>query len=386
MDVSANIPERTAIAIVGGGLAGWAVAEALGESARDAVLLDAGATLGAELDASLGIARAGSVLSFARLAAGHATPLAAACAAAGRRNRIRLEALAAQAPRLELGAGVVRFAAPDEADELRRSTALLRDWGYSVRDDAPASFALQPPARFVYAAANADDRIVDVRALIEALARRARAAGLRVAAPAHVARLEDEKEVLLTTRTGTLRAEIVVVATGAALPQLVPFCRFKIVGMRAQWLRAASPAALARHPQAWLAADGYELYRWHADGDVTLSGSRRLPVQRELGARPGTSPEVQELLEANWREIDSHGASTKTTDVPVQARGAAVQSVSCDGLPLAGPVPGHPRVLVAGGFGTNTPGLALAAGEVVAQLIQSGRAEHAAPFAPRRFL
>jgi glycine/D-amino acid oxidase-like deaminating enzyme len=70
----------------------------------------------------------------------------------------------------------------------------------------------------------------------------------------------------------------------------------------------------------------------------------------------------------------------------VLARGAAVQSVSCDGLPLAGPVPGHPRILIAGGFGTNTPGLALAAAEVVAQLIAHGRAVHAAPFTPRRFL
>jgi glycine/D-amino acid oxidase-like deaminating enzyme len=184
----------------------------------------------------------------------------------------------------------------------------------------------------------------------------------------------------VVTSLGTLRAEIAIVATGASLPQLVSFCRFKIIGMRAQWLRTAASAARGSEPVAWSAARGHETYRWLGDGSVILSGSRHLPVQRELGARDGTTPEVQALLEDNLREIEPG------TLAVVRARGAAIQSVSCDGLPLAGPVPGHPRLLVSGGFGTNTPGLALAAGEAIAELVRTGRAAHAAAFSPRRFL
>ena len=104
-----------------------------------------------------------------------------------------------------------------------------------------------------------------------------------------------------------------------------------------------------------------------------------LPVQREL--EPAThEPRGEALLEANLQEF------APAAKLVVHERGSAVQSVSCDGLPLAGPVPGHPRILVMGGFGLDTPGLSLAAAEVVAQLIRTGRAEHAAPFSPRRFL
>jgi glycine/D-amino acid oxidase-like deaminating enzyme len=58
----------------------------------------------------------------------------------------------------------------------------------------------------------------------------------------------------------------------------------------------------------------------------------------------------------------------------------------CDGLPLAGAVPGRSRLLVLGGFGVNSPGWAHVAAEVVADLVLHGRATHALPFSPRRFL
>jgi glycine oxidase len=138
--------------------------------------------------------------------------------------------------------------------------------------------------------------------------------------------------------------------------------------------------ARSAEPLGWTDAEGHELWRAHGDGGVTVSGSRMLPVERELAPRGGTSPEVQALLESNLREFP-HLAAHR-----IDARGAAVQAVPCDVLPLVGPVPGRPRVLVLAGFGRNSPGLALVAAEVVAQLLLSGRADHATAFSPRRFL
>jgi glycine/D-amino acid oxidase-like deaminating enzyme len=111
---------------------------------------------------------------------------------------------------------------------------------------------------------------------------------------------------------------------------------------------------------------------------VWVSGSRHLPVARELGAREGTSPEVQRLLEANLHELEpSHR---------VNERWSGVQAVACDGLPVVGAVPGRPRVLVSGGFGMNGLGWAFVAAETIAALIEHGRAEHGAALSARRFL
>jgi glycine/D-amino acid oxidase-like deaminating enzyme len=96
--------------------------------------------------------------------------------------------------------------------------------------------------------------------------------------------------------------------------------------------------------------------------------------------RTDTTPEVQALLERNLYEFPAFAKHV------VEYRWAGTEAVSCDGLPLAGAVPGRARLLVIGGFGMNGLGWTLAAAEVVAQLLLQGRAEHAAAFTPRRFL
>jgi glycine/D-amino acid oxidase-like deaminating enzyme len=176
-------------------------------------------------------------------------------------------------------------------------------------------------------------------------------------------------------------AEIAIVAAGAALPVLVPWCRFKIVGLRTQALRGAPEATAWEAPVPWWSSSfGFETYRAHTDGSVTNAGSRDLRVDQELGSRAETTAAVQELLERNLAELEPQAP------VVVATRTAALQAVPCDGLPLAGAVPGRARVLVLGGFGVNAPGWAHVAAEVVAELVLHGRAAHALPFSPRRFL
>jgi glycine/D-amino acid oxidase-like deaminating enzyme len=384
-----SLPERASIAIVGGGLGAAACAEALGAAGRDAIWLDPEFDSDpSSVDPSLGTLRAGPAIHYARLAAGHGEDLARACLAAGQRNVERLRAFTAAAsgartpaiaPAFAPGT-LVRLAGDDEGAELQASVDWLRGAGVGVETAPPRTWLPRAPERFRVAARFPEDGVVDLRALRAALEERVRGNGMPVQRGVQVQRIETTSEAELQTSHGRMRAEIVIVAAGANLPQLVPFCRFKIVGMRAQWLHAAvsQAAAAPADVQAWSAVHGRELWRRTAANDLLVTGSRALPVQRELGARSGTSPEVQALLEANANEFAA-GAR-------IQARGAGVVALACDDLPLAGPVPGHPRLLVVGGFGNNEPGLVFAAAEVAAQLVLHGRAAHASVFTPRRFL
>src|SRR5262245_35459608 len=365
----ASLPPRTTIAVVSAGASGLAVAAALARAVDSVVVLEA-ARSGLAPDPSLGVARLGPVLHIARLAAGHGTDVAHAAIAAARRNRALLAALAEEHPDIDLDArGGVRLAADrTEADEIERSAALLAACGVATRTGAPAALLPCAPRRTVHAAWHAEDAGVDPARWMAALAAQAPGAGVTVCEDTRVQRIEDDGDVRLHTARGVVRAEIAIVAAGAALPALVPWCRFKIVGMRTQALRGAPAATAWPAPVPWWSSSfGFETWRAHTDGSVTTTGSRDLRVDAEVGSRAETTPAVQALLERNLDELEPRAP------VVAAARSAALQAVPCDGLPLAGAVPGRSRLLVLGGFGVNSPGWAHVAAEVVADLVLHGR-------------
>lgn len=388
------MPTRTTLAVVGSGLSALVLADALGTTAGATVLLADSKELHRP-SPSLGVVRVGPTMHLARLAAGHGQERAAACVRAGLTNRSLLESFGATCGLPIQFSGTLRFATgADEAAELRRSAQLLRRLDREVRFADVQTFVDDAPARFTHAALHADDATVDADALTSALARRVEQHDVLVVRDVHVHSIEDDHEVRLLTSAGTLRAEVVVVAAEELLGSLVSFCRFKIVPMRTQALTAIAPrraeaSELHEHRgarrcglPAWSAAQGYETWR-HTDGNpgaVQVSGSRKLPVKKELGTRGGTTPAVQALLEANLRDF------TRLRRHRVTRRWSTLQGISCDGLPIVGPVPGRARVLVCGGFGVNDIGWAFVAARTLVELLARGRSEHDAVLSPRRFL
>jgi glycine/D-amino acid oxidase-like deaminating enzyme len=389
-----ELPARTTVAVVGASLSALALADALGTAGGATVLLtDARELRGPS--PSLGVVRVGPTIHLARLAAGHGPERAAACVRAGLNNRSLLERLGAACGLPVRRRGTLRFASgADEAAEVQRSAQLLERLDRPARFADVQTFVDDAPARFTHAALHSDDASVDADALAGALARRVEAHDVRVMRDTHLHSIEDDHEVRLITSRGTLRAEVVVVAAEDLLASLVSFCRFKIVPMRTQVLTAvapvtadetrrhASPDASLPDPPAWSAAHGYENWR-HEDGTrgvVHVSGSRSLPVKRELGTRGGTTPEVQALLEANLRDF------ARLRRHHVARRWSTLQGISCDGLPIVGAVPGRARVLVCGGFGVNDVGWAFVAARTLVDLLARGRSEHDAVLSPRRFL
>lgn len=376
--------------MLGDGLAAWALADALEDAGRDAVLL-CEATEVESASPSLGVARLGPSMHLARLAAGHGEARAAACVRAGLVNREQLFHITADRDVPVRRCGTLRFASDgDEAAEMQRSVRLLQQLDRPADFGDVRTFVDDAPSRFTHAALHPDDACVDVDALVRAMAQRNRS-HVRVVHGCRVRRIDDEDGVGLQTAHGLLCAEVVVVAAETLLARLVSFCRFKIVALRTQALSAVAtrdavlpvdPRGPAAAPPAWSAVHGYENWLQEVDDRqrVQVSGSRDLPVQKELGARRGTSPEVQALLEANLRDFARWRAHR------VESRWSSLQGVSCDGLPLVGAVPGHARVLVCGGFGINDVGWAFVSARTITELLEHGRAEHDLVLSPRRFL
>jgi glycine/D-amino acid oxidase-like deaminating enzyme len=366
-----RLPAFKPIAIVGGGLSALAVANALGDAVRDTVLVTE--SIAPDIEASFGMVRCGPALHPARLAAGHGDDVVAAVLSACRRNREILRSWPAIGWR-----DCASYRCPVDAvewEEMRQSLPHYRAAGIAVAESAPPGFGGAP--RFEHAMHHAFDGVVDAPALARALLAHARDRGLSVCEGVRVDHVRDDAGVSISTAQGELRAEIAILATEAELPGLAAFCRFKLVPMRVQALEAM--CARGFEAAFWSAARGYEIGRVHADGRIWVSGSRALPVREELGTRRETTDVVQALLEHELRSWDGFAGWR------VHRRWAGVQSVSCDALPLAGAIPGRPRLLVAGGFGMEGLGLTLAAAEVIAELVRRGRARHAAAFAPRRF-
>ncbi len=384
------LPARTHVAVVGDGVAGLALTDALHAAGRACCLITQDAP-GNFDSPSLGVVRVGPSVHLARLAAGHGRERAAACVRAGLANRELLEAFArAHEVRLQRG-GTLRFASDAaEASELRASVRLLESLDRRAGFDGARSFVDDAPERFTYAAWHADDATVDETRLKQALAQRVSSSDVPCVSGCRTRALEHHGNVQVVTTHGTLTAEVAIVASEELLPSLVSFCRFKIVPMRVQALaaraaeerrRPASPAARAPGAMAWSAVHGYE--NWMLDDDervVRVSGSRDLPVKKELGARRGTTPEVQALLEGNLSDF------ARLRQHRVQRRWSSVQGASCDALPLVGGVPGRARVLVCGGFGINDVGWAFVAARTIVELLENGRAEHEPVLSPRRFL
>src|SRR5262245_55450017 len=305
-DAHTPLPAHATIAVVGGGAAGLAVATRLASEVDSVVVLEAGRA-GAALDPSLGVARLGPVLHIARLSAGHGNAVPPDAIAAARRNRELLAALAREHPEIELDdRGGVRLAADrSEADEIERSAAFFAARGIATRTGAPAELLPCAPRRAVHAAWHGEDAGVDAARWQASLAARARRTGVTICEDTRVTHLDDDGEVRLHTPRGVVAAEIAIVAAGAALPALVPWCRAKIVGLRTQALRGAPAAATWESEVPWWSSSfGFETWRAHADGSVTTAGSRDLRVGEELVSHADTTPRVQALLERNLAELE----------------------------------------------------------------------------------
>jgi glycine/D-amino acid oxidase-like deaminating enzyme len=348
------------VAIVGGGIGGLSVAYALAREGVRPIVLERDRVAGAASGRNAGFILAGVTESFV-----------AACRRYGPLAAQRIWRVTVT-DRVLLGAIVRRHGIPcdlawngseqlagDEAEwqEIRESARELGAHGVRVSLDVERCSAVFE-----------DDGEMHPVRFVRGLADAAEALGARIHEGTAATSVEADRVV---TSGGTVRAGAVVVCTNAYARHLLDDVR--IAPVRGQML-ATAPVAARLFPRPVYAHRGYRYWRQTREGRVLVGGWRDTAVDDEVGEDAVPTDPIQRHLDAFLAEHDVRA--------PVTHRWGGIMGFSHDGLPYVGKR--SDGIYVSAGFTGHGNAFAVAAGEIVASLIRSGRHPDADLFEPGR--
>jgi glycine/D-amino acid oxidase-like deaminating enzyme len=153
----------------------------------------------------------------------------------------------------------------------------------------------------------------------------------------------------------------VILATNAHASELVP--AIPVAPVRAQMLATARDPGTALGPPAY-AEWGYRYWRQLADGRVLVGGMRHQARAEEVGTVCRPTATIQAHLDGELRDLG--------VAAPVRHRWAGIMGFSPDGLPLAGPLPSSPGVLLLGGYTGHGMGFAVHAAHCLVSHVVDG--------------
>jgi glycine/D-amino acid oxidase-like deaminating enzyme len=340
---------ETDVLIIGAGITGAMIADALCTAGRKVVLAD-----------TRGPARGSTSASTALVQYEIDTPLSVLVGKIGKRDAVR----AWRRSRLAVDALAARL------DELRVRDVVRRDTLYLTGDELDAAgMAREYQARLAagFAARLLDRKVLRMRFGISrpaallcygdlaidpfrttlALLRAACEQGARIFAPARIVDLvSNRNEVTATAANGRqIRCQHVVYATGYELPHDVPRRGHQIVSTWA--------IATVRQPRRlwpgecmiWEASDPYLYLRTTPDGRVICGGEDE--EFSDAAARDALLPQKTRTLRRKLRRL------LPGVDTTVEFAWCGSFGASSTGLPRNGRVPGRPRTWVALGYGGN---------------------------------
>ena len=174
-----------------------------------------------------------------------------------------------------------------------------------------------------------------------------------------------------------LEADQIVIATDGYSRGLVPALDDAIWPARGQVL-ATEPLSELIYDRPHYARQGFDYWQQLPNRRLVLGGFRDFSIMDELTDEEVTTAVIQEALTSFLRELLGY-------DPVVTHRWAGIFGLTQDLLPLVGRVPGRDGVWVAAGYSGHGNVLGFACGELVAELILGGTAEHAL-FDPTRLL
>jgi glycine/D-amino acid oxidase-like deaminating enzyme len=166
----------------------------------------------------------------------------------------------------------------------------------------------------------------------------------------------------------SIEADWVVLATGYVMPD---FVASEIHRVTTTWAVATPPQPRRVRWQGkaliWEATERYLYLRTTDDHRIVVGGGDDAAISEpddRAGATPGKS---QFLLDGLRRLLPDAEACAETA-------WSGIFGTTADGLPLIGPVPGHPRILAAYGYGGNGITFGFLAAELIAGVIGGRRA------------
>ncbi|MEL7168208.1 MAG: FAD-binding oxidoreductase [Bacteroidota bacterium] len=375
---SDSLPEVVDVAVVGGGVAGCAVAYWLRQHAPGlrVALVERGALASGASGRNAGFLLQGTAADVVQAVEAYGEDMARRVWAFTQENQQLVEALPASAIRREAVGSAIAAASPDDASRLERGADLLADLGTNARYlDADEANRTLGTAGFPGALLVDDDGALDPVRLVRFLANES---GATLVTHTPVEALEADRDgTLVHTARGTMRAERVVLALNAYAPLLVPGLAPYVRPVRAQMLATAPVAPTLTRPV--YSHEGYYYARQHTDGRLLVGGARHLHRDAEVGYEDATTPALQANLKAY---LDAHvpGASP----VQVERRWSGTMGFSPDGLPFVGAVPRHLEVRWLGGFTGHGMGFAVRLARLVVREMVGQEDEYADLFGVAR--
>ena len=128
---------------------------------------------------------------------------------------------------------------------------------------------------------------------------------------------------------------------------------------------------------------GYTSALQRPSGEVFISGCRWATPHLEMGETDDTV--ISEAVDARLSGF-LHQHWPALSQASVTHRWTAIMTLTCDGLPSLGPLPGRPRIISCGGFGAYGASFALRAAQAVVDGIMTGESPGVPEcFTTRRF-
>lgn len=359
------------VLVIGGGLCGAACAGALARAGHDVVWLEEGRVAGAATGRNAGFVLQGTAERYDRAVALLGRERARRIHAWSLENHARIAAAVAAAGidcAYRRGGSLQLAGSPEEEAELVASAALLAEDGFEAQLlDGAALGEVYRAAGFRLGVSLPADGELDPVRFVRGLAARAVSDGARLFEGTAVRALDASAmgDVRAETTGGTVRAQVVVVATNARAAELLPFFHQKVDPVRGQML-ATAPAPLTFDRPVY-ADHGFDYWRQLPDGRVVLGGWRNLDPAAEVGTADVLHDGIQQ------RMVDFLHRFPPLRGVPITHRWSGTMGFSKDGLPLVGPVPGAAGALAGVGFTGHGFGFAMLAGEALAATVDDGR-------------
>src|SRR5262245_34959492 len=345
------------IAIVGGGIAGITLAWTLAERGATVALIESERLAGSASGRNAGFLLAAPAEPYRELMALWGREGARAMIQIGRRSHQRTRELIET-----LGIacdyrmrGSLRLArSEEEAEDQRASLPDLHADGFKMLETQITGL-VPPEAEALFHAAflTAEDGELDPVRFLHGLARAAVQRGARLyERSALVSAHWDAGLWTVRTAAGVVRSRIVVLATNAFTPQLVPALAPVIAPRRAQML-ATAPLDLEVAARPTYAHWGYQYWRQLPDRRLLIGGWRDVDLDAESGFGDRPTDPIQQAIERGLAELVPGGTA-------IEARWAGTMGFARDGRPLVGWLDPEHHVAIAGGWTGHGMGMAAA--------------------------
>ena len=340
-----RLPDKADVLVIGGGIAGASLLWHLDRRRIDAVLVERHHVAWGASGRNAGFLLAGVASSYAEAVRTYGREKSREVWEITNENHDRLiEAARGQ----EVGhrrLGSATLPANDEERALLiESEQLLQEDGFAAKWDG---------TRLI----NPRDGEIDPAAMVAALARQAETGAIREGVD--VSALTPRRHgVTVTAGKDFCEAGIVILATNAYTPQLVP--SVKIQPTRAQMLATAAESKSIIDMPVY-SDFGYRYWRQLASGEVLIGGWRDTSLETEKTYEDEPTTQIQEHLE---RAVRGLGVKSEVTH-----RWAGTMGFTESGLPMAGPLDGMPNVYICAGFTGHGMGFAFMSAKQVAEAI-----------------